>query len=774
MKNLLLLYFVFCFYSTFAQNVASKLVKMPNAQVPITTLSDLFVTKNGQGFSMPLRKNGPQIPLFSSAGLWMGGKDRAGNLKVAATLKTMSTDVDFASGPLDDKGQTTIENIKNFNKIFTVTGDEIRAHKKAYIKAMQNKTKINCDSIPDNIKYWPAEGNPYWKQISNFEFYYNGATFFDADYDDKYNPCNGDFPLPPNMYCNYFEAKVPEQINFWMFNDNYIQRLTDNEPIQIQVNAYQYNYAAKDETNDVSFFTYDIINKADDDIRDFYIGMFIDPALGCPYDDKIAFDTLNSTFVFYNGNKIDGKNKVCDGQIKLNEYPYSIALNFKEDFLRMPKVFAKDKDGKYIYDQHGVKKYEDPKPDTGEVDTLVNGKISSFRVFDNCNTGVDGDCDIIYDDLTAYNLLRGLDVSGDTFMYQGVPNKIMFTGNPIDPNQWSMVTDTTFNNKNISALFSAGPMLLQPGQKNRFDFSVNLIPMKQDVPDMNVVRFQTDKANEVLFNCIDERGLGLRGTSLNFYNNKEEEKILIDIVKEDYVESLKERTINYDESLMDSLENEPYYKFEGYMVYQVKDPKGKFNDENYKLIYQCDIQNEFDVLYNLEPELYETDDNIMHREWQRKAKVFGANKGLEYSFEVNKDYFASPNDDALIDGKTYYYGVRTYNACNWHDADLINGFGEREQFWAGYPRVSSHYYSTTYTSNKIKYYCENGNLSLIDLQKGDRIKIYNAVGTVLINYTHDGDASPKIFELPSNITIIFVERTNVVTGQKEIYKVVCK
>ena len=52
--------------------------------------------------------------------------------------------------------------------------------------------------IDDNVKYWPAKGNPYFVKKYNFELPNTGqglASFWDEDLDGQYDPLMGDFPM---------------------------------------------------------------------------------------------------------------------------------------------------------------------------------------------------------------------------------------------------------------------------------------------------------------------------------------------------------------------------------------------------------------------------------------------------------------------------------------------------------------------------------------------------------------------------------------------------
>jgi len=141
----------------------------------------------------------------------------------------------------------------------------------------------------------------------------------------------------------------------------------------------------------------------------------------------------------------------------------------------------------------------------------------------------------------------------------------------------------------------------------------------------------------------------------------------------------------------DTVHYDQYIRFEGYMIYQVKDATVTavdiFSDDGNskaRLVAQCDIRN-FDENGNPIGKLvnFEYDDllgeNVPH------VKVNGSNEGIQHSFRITEDLFAT-GDKRLVNHKTYYYkafayGYNNYKTYNPDDPNALDG--QKEPFFLG-------------------------------------------------------------------------------------------
>ena len=103
-----------------------------------------------------------------------------------------------------------------------------------------------------------------------------------------------------------------------------------------------------------------------------------------------------------------------------------------------------------------------------------------------------------------------------------------------------------------------------------------------------------------------------------------------------------------------------YYNFEGYQIFQLKDNTVSvadiYDEDKARLVGQCDIKN-FDTLQNNQPISklvnYFKDDNI--GDLVPKVMVDGLNRGIQHTFRVTEDKFATTNDKTIVNNKKYYY-----------------------------------------------------------------------------------------------------------------------
>ncbi|HMU06143.1 MAG TPA: hypothetical protein PJ990_21060, partial [Saprospiraceae bacterium] len=324
--------------------------------------------------------------------VWIGGKDRAGNIRLSA-VTYRSEGFDFFSGPLDLNGATSADVCKDWDRFFVVKGDDVRRHYNNIIKALTDPDFIyECDSIPEDVRYWPGQGNPYWKEKYTFELPDQTlGAFWDNAGDGLYDPCDGDFPLIDIRGCepdDLVKAKelIPDEMVFWIYNDNgNAQTLSGPNKIQMEVQVQSFAYSTNDEINDMTFYRYKLINKATEDLIDCYFSMWIDPDLGCYQDDYIGCDVDRSLAFVYNQDAVDGSNgSSCEGT---NTYGENIPILGMDYFRgpRGPKVFKRDNDGNVILDENGDPILLEPIPNTGAQDTVVELGMTSFTYAENCS-----------------------------------------------------------------------------------------------------------------------------------------------------------------------------------------------------------------------------------------------------------------------------------------------------------------------------------------------------------------------------------------------------
>jgi len=132
-------------------------------------------------------------------------------------------------------------------------------------------------------------------------------------------------------------------------------------------------------------------------------------------------------------------------------------------------------------------------------------------------------------------------------------------------------------------------------------------------------------------------------------------------------------------------------RFEGYLIYQVKDATvtsadifGPDGTTKARLVAQCDIRN-FDTTGNPIGRIvnFEYSDELGYS--VPTVKVDGANEGITHSFRLTEDQFAT-GDKRLVNHKTYYYAALAYGYNNYknYDPNDPNALdGQKEPFFLG-------------------------------------------------------------------------------------------
>lgn len=665
-----------------------------NVRARILTGGDLFSTAS---YVTPVPKAG-QLPVSAiyAAGIWMSGKDRAGNIRLSASTYR-NEGYDYFAGPLDLNGTTESQNCKNWDRIFSVKGDNIKKHIQAWKDAELSGQSLDCDKIPDDVKYWPAQGNPYFEGKFGWELPNQTlAAYWDFDANGKYDPCKGDYPMvnDRNCYEGYHEGLViPAEIDFIVFNDNgNAQTLSGANKLQMEVQVNSFAYSTNDEINDITFYQYKLFSKATEDFIDCNFSFYIDPDLGCYQDDYIGYDPINKMAYAYNQDEIDGVDgSSCEGT---NTYGTNIPLIGFNFFggLRAPKIFKRDANGKILLDNDGRRILIDPVPNTGQQDTIVEVGLSSVNYMENCglpgSSFPPGTCDPRRgreDDF--YNYMRGLWADGTPMTFGGSgynPGstdtvRFAFDGEPNDPNGWSMCT-SNLENGDRKLLLTQGPILLQPGSINQFTFVVTTaFDIKHPCPDISKLRYNNSLAQNLFGNCFEDFVVGPDAPELKAESKDKEIVINIDnlVSSNNYQESYTERISTVDDQF------DQFYQFEGYKVYQVRaanTSRQLLNDiGSARLIAQSDIQNNITEIFNwkniVNPDPTSNEDYI----WTKESKVVASNSGLINNFSFTEDQFAT-GDKTLINGKNYHFMVVAYAHNNWQEFDPTDGSGQKTPY----------------------------------------------------------------------------------------------
>jgi hypothetical protein len=738
-----------------------KYLDINNVRTLIYSYGNGWFLENAE-YEIP--KGSRKMSMFSFS-LWIGGIDINNNLKLAAyrygqgpTSGTAHIKNDYWPGPLTVDGTAAIdeETCAKYDKLFPMT----RAEVQEFLAWWDNKADFPDYVIPKSILDWPAHGDRAKGQAWFL------APFFDNDGDMTYDPKNaGDYPYydlanklcPRNLKPGEKIARAHlrngepddtlgilvdqvikgDQTLWSVYNDkgNYHSE-TQGDPIGMEIRAQYFAFATNDEINNMTFYSYELVNRSTYTLTGTYFCQWVDTDLGYAWDDYVGCDVGRGLGYCYNGKPIDGS-----GQVEAyGTHPPAVGV----DFFQGPYI---DPDG---CDNPSFKGPTDKGPSFGGDCNIVNlnGKeIEMTYGPDNSLTGIftvraeainginfgDGIIDnerygmkrFVYHNnggayymsdpsyaAEYYLLLQGIWKDGQKMLYGGnghpsagacgPESDFMFpwasddcnwgtNGQP--PNcldkQWNEVTAGN-NPSDRRFMQSAGPFTLRPGACNYITVGIPWARSISGTPldAVNLLRIVDDKCQALFDNCFAV----LSGPNAPDLTIEEMDKQLIIYISNrrtnDAGNNYQEKYIEYDpnipnpDTLPHNRRNDSLYRFEGYQIFQLKDATVSaadiYDQSKSRLVYQCDVQNGVTKLVN-----WNFDQSLNGNVGQ--IMVNGADMGIGHSFVVSEDMFAT-GDLRLINHKQYYYmavayAYNNYKTYNQQDPGALDG--QKKPYLAG-------------------------------------------------------------------------------------------
>ncbi len=409
-------------YSINANNIAAQ----------VHTSGDLWFDGDAN-YELPI---GSGVHALYAGGLWFGGIDPGGNLHVAAqTYGANSGNFEFWPGPIPNNTPPTSDLCDKFDRFFDIEKTDILAH----IADWNDNGQID-GTPPSDILGWPAQGNPYFFDAHGFDLPFSPvhfAPFHDENQDGLYDPYDGDYPRVNG-----------DKAVWWVFNDiGGIHANSQGLPIGMEVQAMAYAYNSDSESlKNTTFYDFRTIYWGNEPLNDFFIGLWVDPDLGCWSDDYIGSAPEENMGFVYNG---DANDEDCSG---LSGYGENI-----------PVV--------------GIKKIRS-RP-------LALDTMQHFSYYFNQNSGASsGQTDPSAAD-QYYNYLRGLwkdgipiSQGGNGYDLNAPAYPFAFDGSEINGQPWTECTvNSTPSDRRFLMTYDGGT--LNPGEINEFTFAVTA---KMDVP----------------------------------------------------------------------------------------------------------------------------------------------------------------------------------------------------------------------------------------------------------------------------------------------------
>lgn len=734
-------------------------------------------------------KNGNSTAMFCAA-LWIGGQDENLQLRVAA-LRFGSEGEDFWPGPLTVDGKASINKsvCDEWDKLYRITKAEV----KNFISSFQTDAEgkpipgtYDPATLTDAIKNWPGNGNTS-KNQSRFL-----APFYDQNKDGKYNYADGDYPyydfdgklcpqtiknnLPagssytptPTMESdttspNYgtggtikaYGGLLVDQVLkgdetlWWIFNDkgNSHTESGSENPIGLEIRAQAFAFTMNDEINNMTFYSYEIINRSTFTLTNTYFSQWVDPDLGYAQDDFVGCDVERGLGYCYNGKATDGP-----GTGAYSGNPPAIGI----DFFQGPYMDPDGRDNPKIdtnafIDNYGAAALNQYRDANGKINPILltdnaekyklawypkskdsidacaingvnfgNGIIDDERfgmrrfVYYNNSTYDNGEPSKASD---YYNYLRGLWKNGVHMKYGGngynggtgflkdYDADFMFPGTSDiwgwgtrngghedigKGNEWS---ENTASNSAGDRRFmqSAGPFTLKPGAINYITVGIPFAQATTGGPTASVelLRKVDDKCQALFDECFNPLPTP---SAPNLTVQELDRQIIL------YLDNVTGNNINesfkaLDPSIAKDSVNghlpDRYYKFEGYQIFQLKDANVSvaeiYDNSKARLVAQCDIEN-YDADQNNQAIATLTNYTTNSTgQLSSQVMVEGANKGIQHTFKVTEDKFATTADTRIVNNKKYYYIAIAYAYNNFKPfspTDATKVDGQKEPYLA--------------------------------------------------------------------------------------------
>ncbi len=711
-----------------------------NIRARINTGGDMWWNFDRSEYYVPATTQ--QTSMFSAA-LWIGGLDVNGQLKLAAQRYRQGPDfnggVDYWPGPISRiDASVDEETCAEYDKLFKITRAEVDAFV-AYTNSADPAEEYPDYAIPESILNWPAHGDEALGQS------YYLAPFYDNDGDGNYDPRAGDYPyydidnslcktLTPTMDADYYYPDTEDnwkygilsdqvikgdQTLWWVFNDKgNIHTETEGSPIGMEVRAQAFGFATNDEVNNMTFYSYEVINRSTFKLTETYFSQWVDTDLGYAQDDYVGCDVARGLGYCYNGTPIDGSGEVE----AYGDQPPAIGV----DFFQGPYM---DPDGN----------------DNPKYDTLINiqGDTTFLQICDVSINGVnfgDGIMDnerfgmrrYVYHNNTSsnpnttdpdrapeyYNYLKGIWKDNTKMKYGGTAHEsdlkavgpdcdFMFPG-ATDPCNWGTGgtppnegfnqngkywTEENEQNQPGDRRFmqSAGPFDLEPGAVNYITVGIPWARATSGGPWASVLllRVVDDKAQALFDNCFKVLD-GPSAPDLTFLETDRSITVTISNRKgsnnflEAYseldpnIQLLEDTTGARSQAEEDSLKT---YRFEGYQIFQLRradvSVESIYDPDLARLVAQYDKKNGVTKLinYNFDRGVGATVPTVM---------VDGGDEGISHTFQITQDAYNA----ALVNHKQYYfialaYAYNEYSPYS-QDPGIENGlYGQKLPYLAG-------------------------------------------------------------------------------------------
>src|SRR5690554_649754 len=241
--------------------------------------------------------------LIYSGGLWFGGTNQSGDLKLASQL--YGTHREFYRGPFSTTGQylDTSYSYTYDSGIWTIKKSEITYHIANY-----NQPGY---IVPEAILNWPGNGNPSIGVATQL------APFVDINNNGVYEPYEGDYPCIKG-----------DEASYQIIHEDRAHTNTGGDKVGAEVHMMLYHITSNNFIDSTTFVDVKVFNRGQNSFNDFKIAFYIDPDVGFSEDDYFGSAPSKNLMYAYNGNNNDpgmsgspgyGNNPPAVGIMSLNK-----------------------------------------------------------------------------------------------------------------------------------------------------------------------------------------------------------------------------------------------------------------------------------------------------------------------------------------------------------------------------------------------------------------------------------------------------------------------
>jgi len=674
LRWLMFLFLFFCFKTAFATNpdttadsVRSSALKtieagctngsawatldINNVRTRVLIAGDMWWDLENARYEVPksVDPNQPGPNALFNGAIWIGGLEDGWQLKLAAQTYRQDGH-EFWPGPLDvNTGETDNTICAAYDRIWTTYRSDVQLFME-YVKCVQDPgcnhaTRFPGYVIPEEILSWPGnrpDGGT--EQL---------APYYDNNMDGYYNPLDGDYPLydfENALDCDNDDYLIGDQNLWWVINDaGNDHTASGGEKMGVEIHCQAFAMATNNAINDMTFYSYKIINRSNSRYEDVYFGVHFDADLGNYLDDFMGSDSIRGLGYVYNGDNFD------EGPNGYRDAIPAVGLNFFKGPLA-DENDGKDNDRDGVVDETGERIKTSTFISTIGDFSVLGFPITPIHFYDRMRGKWMDGLHMVNNGLNGHAPTGG----------PGLVTNFLFSGDPVTGNGW---TDPSSGNIPSDRRFlqSVGGFTLEPGAVNKLSAGVVWARASSGDPIESLAKLYlaNDQAQSYFDNCFTR----LRGPDAPDMNIQElDQEIIL------YLSNSPESN-NYQQSYA---EVSPYaqgfsdstYIFEGYQIFQLRDASVTFEDlydpDKSRLVAQVDIANGVESLVNYvnDPSLGALVPQLM--------TLQANDEGIAKSFRITEDLFATGNR-RLINHKEYYYTVVAYAYNNYKPYDPTDG-----------------------------------------------------------------------------------------------------